>query len=307
MMNRFLSLILIILSSFFSSFLFAQMDQKEIIGHTFWQWKLPSDSYDIHYIERGEGPRHVMLLHGFAAHSYTWRFVIDHLAQAGYHVWSMDLIGSGRSDKPPNAPYGMRLFTQQIEAFMQAKQIDKASIVGNSMGGGLALAMAVMHPKRVESLVLIDALAFPLKLPFYLVVTRTLGKLSKPLMGRLMVKQILKQIINDQNKISEEQIEAYHFPLQTPGGKDAFIKTLQNFNPQELENLALHYKEIQVPILIIWGEKDTWIPLKYFQRLSQVFPKATTVVIPNCGHAPQEECPAEVNKALLQFLKRIKA
>jgi pimeloyl-ACP methyl ester carboxylesterase len=271
---------------------------------TFWQWQSSLGSYAIHYVEKGTGPHHVLLLHGFAAHSFTWSFVIDDLAKAGYHVWSIDLIGSGWSDKPLHVPYHLHLFIDQIEAFMQSKHIQQAAVVGNSMGGGLALALSIFHPHRVQSLVLIDALIFPLKLPLYFATTRFIGKWAKPFMGQSMTHQILKQVMYDQKKISKEQIEAYTFPFHTSGGKDAFIQTLQNFNPKDLENLAVHFKEIKVPILIIWGEKDRWMPLNYFKRVSKTFPQATTLLIPHCGHIPQEECPVEVNKALLKFLTK---
>lgn len=282
--------------------LYSQVDHNEKSVKTFWQWKLPSGSQNIYYIEKGNGPRHILLLHGFAAHSFTWRFVIEDLVKAGYHVWSIDLIGFGYSDKPANYPYGLHLFTNQIEAFMQAKQINRANVIGHSMGGGLALSMAVAYPQRIQSLVLIDPLAFPLKMPFYFAMTQMLGEWAKPIMGKTIVKQILKQIMYDPRKITEEQINAYDFPLHTQGGKDAFIETLRNFNEQEIENLVSHYRDIQIPMLLIWGEKDRWMPPSYFKRLSQTFPKAKTILISNCGHAPQEECPLEVNKAILQFL-----
>lgn len=268
----------------------------------FWEWKTPFGSYQTHYLERGTGAHHVLLLHGFAAHSYTWKSMITDLEKSGYHVWSIDLLGFGLSDKPPRAPYGLQLFTDQIEAFMEAHKIDQACLIGNSMGGGLALAMAIGYPQRVQSLVLIDTFAFPIQLPFYFSITKMLGNLAKPFMGKILVKQILKQVMYDPTKITEEQVKAYTFPLHTPGGKEAFIKTLQNFDPKDLEKLSSYYQEIKIPILIIWGEKDHWIPLDHFYRLSKIFPQAKTVLIPNCGHIPQEECPEKVNQALLDFL-----
>ncbi len=211
-------------------------------------------------------------------------------------------MGFGYSDKPKGLPYGLHLFTSQIETFMEAKEISQASVVGHSMGGGLALFLAMTYPHRVESLVLMDALAFPLKLPFYFAITKSLGTWAMPFMERGMVKRILHQVIYDPKKISEEQIEAYAFPFRTCGGKEAFIQTLQNFKNEELEAFALDFEKINVPLLIIWGEKDCWMPLNYFQRLSQAFPHAKKVLIPNCGHVPQEECPLEVSRVLLQFL-----
>lgn len=302
----FLFFLMFSFSNGFSSSLHAKYELETNQDLTFWQWNSPLGSYAIHYIEKGSGPHHVILQHGFAAHSFTWRFIMDELAKAGYHVWSMDLIGYGLSDKPTNIAYNFQLFLNQMEAFMQAKHIDQASLIGNSMGGALVLAQSIYHPDRVKSLVLIDALSFPMPLPFYFSLTRTFGKWMKPFMGRFVVKQILKEIIYDPNKITEEQIKAYSLPLSMPGGKDALVQTLQNFSEIELDFLSSHFKDIHVPTLIIWGENDDWMPLSYFHQLSQAFPQAHTLVIPRCGHAPQEECPAEVNQALLHFFEHLK-
>jgi pimeloyl-ACP methyl ester carboxylesterase len=270
-------------------------------NQTFWQWNLPSVSYNIYYIERGTGPHHILLIHGFAAHSYTWNKLIDDLAHAGYHVWSLDLIGFGYSDKPFEAHYGLDLFTAQIEAFMEAMHLSSACIVGNSMGGGLALAMVIFHPNRVHSLVLIDAFIFPIKLPMYFAITNMLGRFSKPFFGRMVVKRILKEVMFDPKKISEEQIEAYNLPYNMPGGREAFIRTLKNFDQKELNRLIPHFKKINIPMLIIWGEKDRWMPLSYYQRVTHTFPHAQKVLISQSGHIPQEECPQEVLEAILKF------
>lgn len=301
MIKLFFTIFSFFLILFFTFLNYFQETKKEQ-NQTFWQWDSPSGSYRVHYIEKGAGPRHVLLLHGFAAHSYTWRFLIDDLVKAGYHVWSIDFIGFGYSDKPMTFDYGLSSFTNQIEAFMQAKQIQRASIIGHSMGGGLALSLAMTSPHRTQSLVLIDALAFPVELPLYLTLVKRLGNWTKPLMGKTMVRRVLHQIFYDPKKVSEEEVQAYTFPLHTPGGKEAFIKTLQNFHDQEFEAFFSRFQEIKIPILIIWGEKDTRMPLEYFRRLSDSLPRAKALVIPNCGHAPQEECPLEVNKAILQFL-----
>jgi pimeloyl-ACP methyl ester carboxylesterase len=119
-----------------------------------------------------------------------------------------------------------------------------------------------------------------------------------------MVKRILKDMMHNPNKISEEQITAYTLPLQMSGGKNSFIKTLQNSDDRQLEELSHHYQDIKVPILIIWGENDRLMPLSYQQRLTQTFPQAQNLIIPNCGHIPQEECPQEVYHAIQDFYKK---
>ena len=276
-------------------------NKSSLESPTFWQWDQPSGSYQVYFQERGMGDRHVLLIHGFGGHTFTWRHLMDQLANAGFHVWSLDLLGFGYSDKPVNIHYGFDLFIAQIEAFMEAKSISAAEIVGNSMGGGLALGMAIEHPTRVHSLVLIDSLAFPVKLPFYYAITKIFGNLTFPFFGRTMVKIALRDMMYDRKKISEEQVTAYSFPFLTPGGKEAYLKILKNADTRDLDRLSRHYHEIAVPILIIWGKEDRLIPLIHQQIIAHKCPQTQTLTLSNCGHIPQEESPQEVLQGMLDF------
>jgi pimeloyl-ACP methyl ester carboxylesterase len=275
-------------------------------GKSFWTWPSPDGSYSMHYVERGQGKKHIILVHGFAAHSYTWRHFISPLTNAGYHVWSLDLIGFGLSDKPKQAPYGLEFFLSQMEDFMKAHGIEEAHFVGNSMGGGLSLGMAIFHPRRVKSLTLIDALGYPLDLPFALSAGKNMGSILKPFIDRNTVRFMLKQIVYDRQTITEEQVDAYTIPFQMPGGTEAALAILSGFDNRILENLRTHFPTIKIPMLIIWGDQDRWIPLSHFERLKKDFPNAQTLLIPNCGHIPQEECPQPVIQALLHFFQSIK-
>lgn len=270
---------------------------------TFWRWKSPYGTFNIRYIEKGSGPRHVILLHGLGAQIYSWRYLIDPLVEAGYHVWAMDRIGFGWSDKPENVPYGLDLFLSEVTTFMKEKEIPKAQFIGNSLGGGIALATAVTHPDKVESLTLIDALGYPLDFPLPLAILKATGQASVPFLGRTSTKKVLERIVYDPTKITQEQLDAYTFPLLMSGGKNALIATVQSYDEKQLLDLSRQYSKITVPVLLIWGEKDTFIPLSHFYHFKRDFPQARTKVIPNCGHIPQEECPSEVINTVLEFLK----
>lgn len=253
----------------------------------------------IHYLEKGSGSHHIILIHGFASHSYTWRYIIDRLAASGSHVYALDLPGFGLSDKSLESNYGLALFTQQIFSFMRDKSIDKATLIGHSMGGAVALSIAIEHPENVRSLVLVDAFVFPIKLPFYFSVAKFLGNWSTPFFGKHLTRQILKEVIHDEKNITAEQIEAYSRIYLLPGAKEAFIQTLRNFDDAILNNLAAHYQNIKIPLLIIWGENDRWMPIQYYRKVAETFPHAMEATISRCGHAPQEECPEAVLDALL--------
>ena len=107
-----------------------------------WVWNSPYGPLATHYEEAGEGDKHLFLVHGFRANTFTWRHLIQPLAEAGYHVWAVDLIGYGLSVKPPHVPYGIDFFTEHMLAFMVDHQINTCCLMGNSMGGGLVLNFA---------------------------------------------------------------------------------------------------------------------------------------------------------------------
>lgn len=271
---------------------------------TFWTWNSDYGNLDVHYIEKGTGPHHLILLHGFRANTFTWHHLIDPLVKAGYHVWALDLIGYGLSDKPAHVPYHTEFFIDQIHAFMVGNQIEQAHLIGNSMGGGLTLGMAVTHPKQVQSLILINALGYPLDLSFYLIIGKNFGHFLTPLIGPTVIRQGMEDIVYKKENLSNEQIEAYVLPYRLPGGTLATTKTMENFDNQRLIALKEQYKFIHKPMLVIWGEKDRLIPLDHYHQFVADFPFCDHALISDCGHIPQEEAPKEVLEVLLPFLNK---
>ncbi|WP_068470429.1 alpha/beta fold hydrolase [Candidatus Protochlamydia phocaeensis] len=299
--------VLVCLFLFMSVELFDPVEQARVKNNKqFWEWPSAYGPLAMHYIEQGEGNDHVLLIHGFRAHTYTWRHLITPLAQAGYHVWAVDLIGYGLSDKPDHVPYDMPFFVEQLEAFMKSHQISQAHIAGNSMGGGLALSLALDHSDLVKSLTLISALGYPLDLPLYLSLSRHLGPLWSPFLGPTVVRSSLRQIVFDAQSVTEEQVEAYCLPYRFPGGTKSTLLTLQQFDKQIFVQLSRRFPQIKQPALIIWGDHDWLVPLKHFEHFKRDFPSAKALLIPNCGHIPQEEYPEIVLSTILPFLQSTK-
>lgn len=267
---------------------------------TFWSW----EKERIHYIERGSGQQHVVLLHGFGANTFTWKNQIDLLSQEGFHVWAIDFLGFGLSDKPLEAKYSIELYRKQVEDFLKAKNIQNPHVVGNSMGGAIALALAAHNPEKIASMTLIDPLAYPVKMPFFYSLGKAFGKLAIPFFSRSLVHQAIKKIYYDPKKITEDQIDAYWVPYQMEGGRDVVINILRSFDQALLDQLCQSYAQIKTPIFLVWGEQDKWIPLSHLDHLLEDFPHAEQMTIPFCGHSPQEETPDEVNPKLIQFLHK---
>lgn len=297
--------IIIILISTQIQILEPEEQQKINEGKFFWEWHSDYGPLAMHYIEKGQGSNHILLMHGFRAYSYTWRALIDPLAEAGYHVWAIDLIGYGLSDKPINAIYNVDFFVQQVKAFMDAKNITKAHLVGNSMGGGLALCIALSHPKYVHSLTLLSALGYPLDMPFYIFLARHISQIWTPFLSSTMIRYGLQQIVYNKDQITDEQVEAYRLPYRLPGGIAASLLTLQQFDNRILAEMRKYYASFSYPTLIIWGDHDILIPIQHYERFIQDFPHASKLLITNCGHIPQEEEPQQVLTAMLDFLQKI--
>lgn len=271
-------------------------------GKTFWTWDRERGSHSIHYLEKGEGSKHVILIHGFRANTYTWKALLEPLTEAGFHVWALDLLGFGFSDKP-NTNYNIELFLEQIEAFMAHKKIPHAHFIGSSMGGGLSLWTALNMPNNVDSLTLIDALGYPLDLPLYLSIGKHFNQLWTPFLSETMVRKGIEDLVFHKDSIKDEQVEAYSLPYRFPGGAEAALYTLRSFDNQKLHDIHPRYaKEIKCPVLLIWGDNDTLIPLPHYDQFCNDFPHAHKHLIRNCGHLPHEEKPEEVRNIILFFL-----
>ena len=277
-----------------------QLKLKE--GKDFWEWVTPQGTFSMHYVQKGEGKDHILLIHGFRAHTYTWRHLMDPLVKAGYHVWAIDLIGYGLSDKPTHLAYTADFFVEQIKAFMEAHAISQAHVIGNSMGGGIALSLSITHPEKTRSLTLLSALGYPLDMPLYLSLGRHISQLWAPFLGPRMIRYGLKKIVFDPDLVGEEQVEAYSLPYRFPGGITSSLLTLKEFDNQRLVEMGKHYPHLQQPLLVIWGEKDTLIPVSHYEKFLNDFPKANCLLLPSCGHLPQEEYPEEVVQAISSFL-----
>jgi pimeloyl-ACP methyl ester carboxylesterase len=290
----------------FSLPLMNQEDQSQIKkDKTFFKLNSPQGPLDMHYIEKGSGSNHILFIHGFRAHAYTWQLLIDPLVQMGHHVWALDLIGFGLSDKPNNVIYNQNFFVNQIRAFMQDKQIASAHIVGNSMGGTLALELALNHPEITRSLTLINGLGYTLEMPSYLYIIRHLDFLWGPCLNPYIIRKCLYEVIYNKEYVTDEKVEAYCLPYRLPGGILASLLTMRQFDLQRLEELNLSFDKIKQPILIIWGEDDTLIPIDHYRRFVKDLPEAKNHLIPNCGHMPQEEKPDEVLSIIIPFYQTL--
>jgi len=261
----------------------------------------------IRYVRAGAGPA-VVLVHGFGSSLYTWKDVIPALA-AGHDVVALDLPGFGQSDQP--ADLSFEDFPRAVLGLMDRLGIERAALVGNSMGGATVAVVAAERPERVDAVVLIDAAGFNLgssERPgtVSLAMSRA-GTLLARLPGkRLVVEASLRQVFHDPSHVTPERVSEYLAAARRPGTIPA-IRSLGASLGDRQAVVARSLPRIQAPTLVLWGDDDRWIPLSDADRFLTAVPGSHKVVIPDCGHVPQEEKPEAVTRLLLEFLAALSA
>lgn len=265
---------------------------------------------ELHHKIYGAGDP-VLCIHGFGASLFSWHNFVDPLSR-NYQLILIDLKGSGNSPKPPDSHYSTKDHVDLIYKFILEHDLKNLTLVGNSFGGALSLWLSMMliekQPGRLRSLILIDAGAFKEYIPFYvkLIGVPIIGAAAVYLIpARCMAKSVLKLAYYDPKKITEEQIAAYAAPLAAPGGKHALLETGKQIIPPNIDELTAKYKDINVPTLIIWGQRDKVIDPIVGRLLDQAIPNSTLKVIEQCGHVPQEERPEATIPLVLDFLESL--
>jgi pimeloyl-ACP methyl ester carboxylesterase len=257
--------------------------------------------------EAGRGDP-ILFIHGLGANSYSWRYLAPALARS-HHVLNIDLKGFGGSDKPVDEAYGVLDQALLLATLIERKGLRHLTIVGHSLGGGVALALTghlnLTKPDTVERLVLLDSIAYRQPLPLFIELLRTpvladVGLLAAP--PELEVFKGLVAAYADPQNITLEAVRAYARPLYDPGGRQALIKTAQSIIPANLPTLFARYRLIHQPTLLLWCRQDRLVPLWVGRRLARTLPQARLSVLEACGHVPQEEVPAATLGRIKAFL-----
>lgn len=259
-----------------------------------------------HYTEYGNEGEPVVLLHGFGSSTYTWEKVAPLLERRGYHVYALDMKGFGWSDKPKGAAYDPLTLMEEVNEWMAHMGLENAALVGNSLGGALCVLLAVEHPEKVARLVLVDPGGYAFKMPTVVRLGRLplAGTLVKFAYGRWLIRWNLREVMYDNERITREQVEAYYDRNRTENAIDAQVALIRSLDARAFERFAKRVPRVTQPTLLLWGRQDAWIPLETVgYRFKKDLSGATLVVIPRCGHIPQEEQPETTAEAIGDFLE----
>lgn len=256
---------------------------------------------------RDEGPRDapvIVLLHGSNDDLHTWDGWADAL-KGQFRVVRFDQIGHGLTGPNPSGAYDMAAFESTVDQVTAKLGIQRFTLAGNSMGGGIAVSYALNHPDRLEKLVLVDAGGAPKANPtpgnigFKLAALPGVKRLMRWITPRSLVERSLRQSVTNQVFITDATVDRYWELLRYPGNRDAtiarFAAKRQSFDPARLATLKL-------PVLVMWGEEDKLISADGARWYARSIPGSTLLLYPRIGHMPQQELAEQSAADVVRFL-----
>lgn len=247
-------------------------------------------------------PRHVVLLHGFLQSSWTWRHNLEAL-QSEFHVHALCLPGFGWSDKPRSVTYRLAAQAERVQSVLQLLRAEDCHLIGNSLGGSLALQVQLRNPVPRRRLMLVNpatAGRYPMT---------ALASLQHEFLEPLMhlpgvhfgLGMGLRLGAYVELAKSRDFVHNFLAPLETPGARRAALNVGRYFN-RDLAALEQRLPDIAAPVLLLWGQGDRVVPLSSVLRLEKSLADARLEVYGSSGHCPMEEEPERFNREAIAFL-----
>ncbi|MCS6825176.1 MAG: alpha/beta fold hydrolase [Caldilinea sp.] len=268
------------------------------------------DGLQLRYWLEGEAGPNIVLIHGIGGAVDVWRRQFEQLRKT-HCVLALDLPGCGRSAIPPDfPPDALRMLAAAVRRVMQAVGMERATLVGSSLGGAVAVEFAIRWPEIVSSLVLIApaGMTHQVAWSLRLMTVPVLGEcLTRP--SRSRTAQAIRQCVADPAGVEEDDIDRAFAMASLSGAQAAFLRLLRTYaslfglDRRELRRLQQGMRTIQAPTLLIWGGRDRIIPLSAAYVALKHLPNAGLIVRPDSGHLVFVDEPAWFDRTLVEFVQ----
>jgi pimeloyl-ACP methyl ester carboxylesterase len=269
------------------------------------------DGLRVHYLKAGEGNVPVLLLHGggFDSASLSYKHAIDPISEHR-QVFAFDWPGYGQSDNP-EVEYTTDYYVSFLGRLMDALGLERANLVGISMGGAISLGFTLRSPQRVEKLVLVDSHGLGGEVPggmvsYVLVQVPLINKLVWAALkrSRKMVERSLETAFHDPRAVKEDLVDEVLRLVKEPGAGRAWRSWQENEIGREglRTNYVDRLHELAAPTLILHGAEDKYVPVSWARRAHTLIKDSELRVFPGCGHWLTLERPEEFNGVVLEFL-----
>lgn len=259
---------------------------------------LDIDSIRIAYRSAGEG-KPLVLLHGFTYSSYSFRHNIPILSKFA-RVICPDLVGHGKSDKPTGFDYSLKNQAELIYKFCSKLGLERIDLGGCSMGGALAMQLAITYPDFVEKLILVDSAGLDLdvKSPQRIFAIPIVGHIAALMATIRFRKSTHTRMTVQDDEVTNSELEEYVRELKSFSSLMAGVRNLRANRAFKLAGIG----NISQQTLIIWGELDPLFSTDSALKLTEKIAKSRLILLPGAGHLPNEEKPADFNQVVIDFL-----
>jgi 4,5:9,10-diseco-3-hydroxy-5,9,17-trioxoandrosta-1(10),2-diene-4-oate hydrolase len=270
---------------------------------------LDVNGWQVRFSSAGQVGPALILLHGLGASLESWWYNLETLGRQ-FRVYAPDLLYFGKSAKPPSVPTPED-FDRFVLGFMDAVGVERAVLLGHSMGGMISTKLVLDHPDRFAGLVLVSPAGFGRELVWWLRL-RTLFPLNINTEGNPppWLKEFgLRQMFYDPRKVDDDFLEAVIQVAQTPGLLPAYQNVIRvgvdwrGIKPDVLQAVRDQAHRIETPTLVIWGKQDRILPVSHARVVGERIRHATVHLLDRCGHAPMIEHPEQFNALVTAFVR----
>ncbi len=259
----------------------------------------------VRYRDEGQG-QPVLLLHGVCSSLETWDGWVERM-KGSYRIIRIDIPGFGLTGHAPDRGfYNKDTAVDFLDLFMDRLGVSQFSIVGNSLGGYLSWNYALRYPHKIQKMILIDSVGYNQKLPGLLsfATSPAIEPTARKMMPRSFLNSAVRQVYGDKSKVTKAVQQRYFDFAMMEGNKDSYVDVFLEMKRQnESPGLSKEIPNIKVPVMVMWGMKDEWIPVENFEKFRKDLPSATFVSYEGAGHVPMEEIPDKTAADALKFLR----
>jgi pimeloyl-ACP methyl ester carboxylesterase len=271
----------------------AEITLLRLLAAGFYKRSMVINEYHVFYLEGGpaSGPP-VVLIHGLGSKAQQdWVALAPYLVRAGYHVYAMDLLGYGRSAKPPELSYSIREEAEFVESFLDANHLTSAALGGESMGGWIAATVALDRPDLVKRLMLCDSAGMKFQLSFD-------QAIFTPQTSQ-QVDQLMDVVSPDLPRLP--QFVKTDYIRKTKRNGWVTQRALASMR-SGADDLDAKFSALKMPLLIVWGKQDAMTPLSLGESMHRAAPQSTLAIYDGCGHIAVVTCINQIVPTVLTFL-----
>jgi pimeloyl-ACP methyl ester carboxylesterase len=272
---------------------------------------VPAGKATISTLTAGNGPEHVVLIHGLGGTKSSFYETVSALAPE-YTVHAIDLPGFGASSKPARAPFDPPWFARAVLRFMDGAGIKRAHLVGNSLGGRVAIEVGLTEPDRVASLSLLTpSLAWRKRrgfVPLVKLLRPELAAIPHKVNSHVVRHQFWRMFAQPERlhpAVADLAVHEFVGSYRDSAARVAFSAAARNIyleEPLGPDGFWTRLEGLQPPAMFIWGDKDPLVPLAFATHVAEALPEARQIVLHECGHVPQVELPEDTNAAVHDFI-----